>query len=135
MQTISENIYRQTGRANEVAEYQPPVMRTGCDGASMETFTVRLSGTDAIQVTFNIGQTFQMEREAIFSTLRRIVKSSKEKYPEEPVVLQTYRVWFGDSAVLVNAANEGEAKSSACNLAAIRNYLQEDGTSLKVEKL
>jgi hypothetical protein len=135
MQTVSENIYRQIGRANDVAMFQPPLMRTGADGSMMETFTVRLSGTDAIQVTFNTGQTFLMEREAILSTLRRIVKANKEKYPEEPVALQTYRVWFGDSAVLVNAANEGEAKSSACNLAAIRNYLQEDGTALKVEKL
>jgi len=135
MQTISENIYRQIGRANEVAMFQPPLMRTGGDGSMMETFTIKLDGVDVVQVTFNTGQTFKMEREAIFSTLRRIVKSSKEKYPEEPVVLQTYRVWFGDSAVLVNAANEGEAKSNVCNLAAVRNYLQEDGTSLKVEKL
>ena len=83
MQTVSDSIYRQVGRANEVAMFQPPLMRTGGDGSMMETFTVKLDGVDVIQVTFNIGQTFEMEREAILSTLRRIVNCNKESIKEK----------------------------------------------------
>lgn len=72
MNKIAENLYWLADRANDVAEFYPPVMHPGSDGARMEVYTLRLSDTDAVQVVFNLGQTTTRQRDALLRVLRSI---------------------------------------------------------------
>jgi len=71
MHEAQRTIFWQVGMSNDSAEYAPPIMHPGADGAKMEVYTARRSGHDAVQIVFNCDHTFLEERDSIISNLWR----------------------------------------------------------------
>jgi len=65
------NIYKHYGYANDIADFQPPMIHTGCDGAKMEVIQLGKEGKFG-QIVLNIHALTSSQKDVVRSAIKQL---------------------------------------------------------------